>query len=99
MEASCRNTCGLCLEMEPERFCLNNARTINYADDYSDYSDDYEDETCATVEDYPIPIKKGKYSLYDSNGKCQVCYKELISDSYLIYPRIHVGRRVVVLAA
>ena len=58
-----------------EAYCINDAtaRTINSDEaDYSAYDDDYEDETTAKVEDYPISRKAGNYSIYDENGSCQV---------------------------
>ena len=58
-----------------EAFCMSDAtsRTLDTADsESSDYDDDYEDETTAKVEDYPIPSKAGNYSIYDENGACKV---------------------------
>ena len=63
-----------------EQYCLNDEmhRTIKQDSDYDDYSDsDYEDEKmseCASVDDYTISVKNGKYSMYDSNGIWQVIY-------------------------
>ena len=88
MERNCKNTCGLCPpvappmmvvpEMEPvpqpdNDNCLADEmnRIVDYGYEY-DYSD-YEDEACASVQDYPITNNR-KYSTYDAQGLCKASH-------------------------
>ena len=82
MEKYCKYTCGWCPldyddsedDHSDDLYCMSEDRTINFNDyDYeSDYDYEYPDEPSATVQEYPISIKKGKYSIYGENGSCQV---------------------------
>ena len=84
MERECKSTCGFCQppiiivpEVEPvpqpnNDNCLPNE--MNRILDYSYEYDDYPDEACASVQDYPIAIKSQKYSTYDAQGSCKVSH-------------------------
>ena len=90
MKENCKFTCNMCpppmaivpevkpmLQPENADICLSDDRTINvndYESDYSYDSDYSDDDTCATVQEYPISIKQGKYTLYNSDGSCQVYF-------------------------
>ena len=94
MKENCKSTCGWCppeltisgnKEESNKAFCFSDEtfRNMNLTDvdysEYSDYDDDYDDETTAKVEDYPVSSKSGKYSIYDENGNCQVFGDKIIS--------------------
>ena len=85
MEKRCKNTCGFCPppmmivpEVEPvpqpdNDNCLPDEmnRIVDYS--YDDYYSDYEDEACASVQDYPITNNR-KYSTYNAQGECKVSH-------------------------
>ena len=51
-------------------------RIVDYG--YDDYYSDYEDEACASVQDYPITNNR-KYSTYDAQGLCKVPFIDNIN--------------------